>query len=118
MLGKSLREAESDPGLYPSTRRFQNVQAKESIATIQTQEVEAVVNMPGTIIARIPQLIPVGVSVRLDSAPNTPIQAAFREAAGTADPETQTYEVSFSFTPRRTVHATWNDRDRRNDIRL
>ena len=82
-----------------SARRFQNVQAKESIATIQTQEVEAVVNMPGTIIARIPQLIPVGGSVRLDSAPNTPIQAAFREAAGTADPETQTYEVSFSFTP-------------------
>jgi len=82
-----------------SARRFQNVQAKESIATIQTQEVEAVVNMPGTIIARIPQFVPVGVNVRLDSAPDTPIQAAFREAAGTADPETQTYEVSFSFTP-------------------
>lgn len=82
-----------------SARRFQNIQAKESIATIQTQEVEAVVNMPGTIIARIPQLIPIGVRVRLDSAPNAPIQATFREAAGTADPETQTYEVSFSFTP-------------------
>lgn len=82
-----------------SARRFQNVQAKESIATIQTQEVEAVVNMPGTIVARIPQLNPVGVTVQLDSAPNQPIQAAFREAAGTADPETQTYEVSFSFTP-------------------
>ncbi|MEL6755941.1 MAG: efflux RND transporter periplasmic adaptor subunit [Pseudomonadota bacterium] len=82
-----------------SARRFQNVQAKESIATIQTREVEAVVNMPGTIIARIPQLIPVGVNVVLDSAPNTSIQAEFREAAGTADPETQTYEVSFSFTP-------------------
>nr|WP_070959898.1 efflux RND transporter periplasmic adaptor subunit [Hyphomonas sp. Mor2] len=82
-----------------SARRFQNVQAKESIATIQTQEVEAVVNMPSTIIARIPQLIPVGVNVRLDGAPNTPIQAEFREAAGTADPETQTYEVSFSFSP-------------------
>lgn len=82
-----------------SARRFQNVQAKESIATIQTREVEAVVNMPGTIIARIPQLIPVGVNVRLASAPDTPIQATFREAAGTADPETQTYEVSFAFSP-------------------
>ena len=82
-----------------SARRFQNVQAKESIATIQTREVEAVVNMPGTIVARIPQLNPVGVTVHLDSAPNQPIQAAFREAAGTADPETQTYEVSFSFNP-------------------
>jgi len=86
-----------------SARRFQNVQAKESIATIQTQEVEAVVNMPGTIIALIPQLIPVGVNVRLDSAPDTPIQATFREAAGAADPETQTYEVSFSFTPPETL---------------
>lgn len=86
-----------------SARRFQNVQAKESIATIQTQEVEAVVNMPGTIIARIPQLIPVGVEVRLDSAPNMPIQAEFREAAGTADPETQTYEVSFAFSPPETL---------------
>ena len=82
-----------------AARRFQNVQAKESIATIQTQEVEAVVNMPGTIIARIPQLIPVGVNVRLASVPDRPIQAEFREAAGTADPEAQTYEVSFSFTP-------------------
>lgn len=82
-----------------SARRFQNVQAKEAVATIQTQEVEAVVNMPGTIVARIPQLNPVDVKVQLDSAPDQPIQAAFREAAGTADPETQTYEVSFSFTP-------------------
>ena len=82
-----------------SARRFQNIQAKESIATIQTQEVEAVVNVPGTIIARIPQLDPIGVSVRLDSAPDRPIQAEFREAAGSADPETQTYEVAFSFTP-------------------
>lgn len=82
-----------------SARRFQNIQAKESIATIQTQEVEAVINMPGTLVARIPQFVPVGVNVRLDSAPDTPIQAEFREAAGTADPETQTYEVSFSFTP-------------------
>lgn len=82
-----------------TARRFQNIQAKESIATIQTREVEAVVNMPGTIIARIPQLNPVGVNVQLDSAPGVPIQAEFREAAGSADPETQTYEVSFSFTP-------------------
>lgn len=86
-----------------SARRFQNVQAKESIATIQTQEVEAVVNMPGTIIARIPQLAPVGVSVRLDAAPEMPIRAEFREAAGTADPETQTYEVSFAFSPPETL---------------
>ncbi|MEM9937688.1 MAG: efflux RND transporter periplasmic adaptor subunit [Pseudomonadota bacterium] len=82
-----------------SARRFQNVQAKELVATIQTEEVEAVINIPGNIIARIPQLIPLGASVRLDTAPDTLIQAEFREASGSADPETQTYEVSFSFIP-------------------
>lgn len=103
-LGDTVLRAPFDGSISEvSARRFQNVQAKESIATIQTQEVEAVVNMPGTIIARIPQLIPVGVNVRLDSAPDTPIQAEFREAAGTADPETQTYEVSFAFSPPETL---------------
>lgn len=99
-LGDTVLRAPFDGSISQvSARRFQNVQAKESIATIQTREVEAVVNMPGTIIARIPQLIPVGVNVLLDSDPDRPIQAEFREAAGAADPETQTYEVSFSFTP-------------------
>ncbi|MEL6414060.1 MAG: efflux RND transporter periplasmic adaptor subunit [Pseudomonadota bacterium] len=99
-LGDTVLRAPFDGSISQvSARRFQNVQAKESIATIQTREVEAVVNMPGTIIARIPQLIPVGVNVLLDSDPDRPIQAEFREAAGTADPETQTYEVSFSFSP-------------------
>mgnify|MGYP001795513511 CR=1 FL=1 len=99
-LGDTVLRAPFDGSISQvSARRFQNIQAKESIATIQTQEVEAVVNMPGTIIARIPQLAPVGVSVRLDSVPDRAIQAEFREAAGTADPETQTYEVRNSFTP-------------------
>ena len=99
-LGDTVLRAPFDGSISQvSARRFQNVQAKESIATIQTREVEAVVNMPGTIIARIPQLIPVGVNVLLDSDPDRPIQAEFREAAGAADPETQTYEVSFSFSP-------------------
>ena len=99
-LGDTVLRAPFDGSISQvSARRFQNVQAKESIAIIQTREVEAVVNMPGTIIARIPQLIPVGVNVHLDSDPDRPIQAEFREAAGAADPETQTYEVSFSFSP-------------------
>ena len=80
-------------------REFQNVQAKEAIAVLQSDEVEAVINVPGTIIARIPQLEPVGVTVRLDAAPDTPIAATFKEASGEADPSTQTYEISFSFEP-------------------
>ena len=82
-----------------SGRQFQNIQAKESIAVLQSQEVEAVINIPGTIIARIPQLEPVGVRVILDAAPDAEIVAQFKEASGEADPSTQTYEVSFSFIP-------------------
>lgn len=82
-----------------SGRQFQNVQAKESIAVLQSDEVEAVINIPGTIIARIPQLEPVGVRVKLDAAPDAEIVAQFKEASGEADPSTQTYEISFSFIP-------------------
>lgn len=82
-----------------SGRQFQNIQAKEAIAVLQSQEVEAVINIPGTIIARIPQLEPVGVRVKLDAAPDAEIVAQFKEASGEADPSTQTYEVSFSFIP-------------------
>ena len=82
-----------------SGRQFQNVQAKESIAVLQSEEVEAVINIPGTIIARIPQLEPVGVRVKLDAAPDAEIVAQFKEASGEADPSTQTYEISFSFIP-------------------
>jgi len=80
-------------------RQFQNVQAKEAIAILQSDEVEAVINVPGTIIARMPQLVPVGVRVTLDAAPDVEIIATFKEASGEADPNTQTYRVSFSFVP-------------------
>lgn len=80
-------------------RQFQNVQAKEAIAILQSAEVEAVMNAPGTIVARIPQLETVETRVVLDAAPDAPIIATFKEASGQADQATQTYEVSFSFQP-------------------
>ncbi|MEO0983010.1 MAG: efflux RND transporter periplasmic adaptor subunit [Pseudomonadota bacterium] len=80
-------------------RQFQNVQAKEPIAILQGGEVEAVINVPGTIISRIPQLQPVGAEVVLDAAPDTKIAAEFKEASGEADESTQTYEVTFTFEP-------------------
>lgn len=83
--------------VYP--QQFQNVQAKEPIAVIQSNQVEAVVNVPGTIIARIPQLEPVGTRVVLDAAPGVEIPAEFKEASGLADESTQTYEISFVFAP-------------------
>lgn len=79
--------------------QYQNVQAKEQIAVIQSTEVEAVVNLPGTIIAQIPNLQPVGTTVILDAAPDLGIPATFKEASGQADPNTQTYQVTFSFAP-------------------
>ena len=79
--------------------QYQNVQAKEAIAVIQTAETEAIVDVPGTIIARIPQLEPVGTRVVLDAAPDVEIPAEFREASGQADSSTQTYQISFTFEP-------------------
>ncbi|MEL7536821.1 MAG: efflux RND transporter periplasmic adaptor subunit [Pseudomonadota bacterium] len=79
--------------------QFQNIQAKEAIAVVQSTETEALVDIPGTIIARIPQLEPVGTRVILDAAPDVEIPAVFREASGVADSSTQTYQISFTFEP-------------------
>ena len=79
--------------------QFQNVQAKEPIATVQSNATEAIVNIPGTIVARVPQLQPIGTTVVLDAAHDIQIPATFREASGQADPTTQTYQISFTFDP-------------------
>ena len=83
--------------VYP--QQFQNVQAKEPIVVIQSDKVEAVVNVPGTIISRMPQLVSVGSKVQLDAAPGIEIPATFKEASGVADEATQTYKVAFEFEP-------------------
>lgn len=82
-----------------SARQFQNIQAKEPIVILQSAEVEAVMNAPGTIIARSEQLENLETRVVLDAAPDTPIIAQFKEASGVADQATQTYSISFTFTP-------------------
>ncbi|MEO0951250.1 MAG: efflux RND transporter periplasmic adaptor subunit, partial [Pseudomonadota bacterium] len=79
--------------------QFQNVQAKEAIVVLQSGETEAIIDIPGQIIARIPQLEPVNTRVILDAAPEIEIPAVFREASGQADPNTQTYQISFTFKP-------------------
>ena len=80
-------------------KRFQNVQPQEPIAILQSAEVEAVINAPANLIAFVPQFAPVATRVILDAAPSTPLAGVFKEASGAADPNTQTYEASFSFTP-------------------
>jgi RND family efflux transporter MFP subunit len=78
-------------------KKFQNVQAKEAIANIQSADMVAIINAPADIVARTPQMEPTNTSVVLDAAPDTVLPAVFKEASGQADPTTQTYEVSFSF---------------------
>lgn len=83
-------------------KRYQNIQAKEAIANIQSNDMVAVINAPADIVARAPQLEPKNTIVTLDAAPDMRLPATFKEASGQADAATQTYEVSFSFdTPER-----------------
>ncbi|MEL6950219.1 MAG: efflux RND transporter periplasmic adaptor subunit [Pseudomonadota bacterium] len=106
--------------------QFQNVQAKEAVVVLQSGETEAIIDIPGTIIARIPQLEPVNTRVILDAAPELEIPAVFREASGQADPSTQTYQISFTFEPPEgllilpgmtaTVRSTFNFKGTSGDI--
>ena len=80
-------------------RQFQNVQAKEAIVILQSSEVEAIMNVPSAIVARSEQLENLETRVVLDAAPDNPVIAQFKEASGVADQATQTYSISFTFTP-------------------
>ena len=82
-----------------NVKEFQNVQPLEPIATLQSDGVEALINVPATIVAFMPQLSPVSTKVILDAAPENDLPATLKEASGEANPSTQTYEVSFGFTP-------------------
>ncbi|MEM1433132.1 MAG: efflux RND transporter periplasmic adaptor subunit [Pseudomonadota bacterium] len=79
--------------------QFQNVQAKEPIIVLQSSTIEVVIDAPSTIVALGPRLEPANTLVELDVAPGIEIPAAFREATGTADEATQTYQITFTFDP-------------------
>ena len=99
-LSDMTLRAPFDGGISSVTgRQYQNIQAKEEIAILQSAEVEAVVNIPGTIIAYTPLLEPKAATVTLDVAPNIQIPADVKEASGIADEATQTYQIVMSFVP-------------------
>lgn len=77
--------------------RFQNIQAKELIANLQSNGAVAIINAPAELVARVPQLEPTDIRIILDAAPDMSIPGVLKEASGEADPATQTYEVSFKF---------------------
>lgn len=83
-----------------NVENFQNVGAQQAVATLQSAgAVEAVINIPARIIAYVPVVNPIDTFVTLDAAPAVEIPAEFKEAAGQADPTTQTYRARFTFTP-------------------
>lgn len=82
------------------TENFQNVSAQEPIITLQSGgSVDAVVDIPARIVARVPEIEPIGTVMTLDAAPDIAIEAEFKEASGQSDPTTQTYRARFSFDP-------------------
>lgn len=84
-------------------KRYQNIQAKEAIANLQSREVVAIINAPADIVARTPQFTPTNTRVVLDAALNTALPAIFKEASAQADANTQTYKASFSFSTPETL---------------
>ncbi|MEM1051538.1 MAG: efflux RND transporter periplasmic adaptor subunit [Pseudomonadota bacterium] len=78
---------------------FQTVQAQEPILTLQSQQVEAVIDVPGSFVVNVPRMRQMEAFVELDAAPGQEMPASFREAAGQADGSTQTFEAKFTFTP-------------------
>ena len=78
--------------------RFQNVQPGEPIVTILGEDgVEAVINVPSSVIVQSQQSNVPNAFVVFDAAPADLITATFKEVALVADPVSQTYETTFSF---------------------
>lgn len=79
--------------------RFQNIQAKEPIALLQSNAVQAVISVPADLVALSKQFTSKNSYVVLDAAPMKKIPAEFTEASGLADSATQTFQASFRFEP-------------------
>lgn len=78
----------------------QTVSGGQEIATlIDNTKMDAVTNIPARIVSRVKQREGAKATVVLDAASDTPIPAEFSEAKLQADLVTQTYEVSFRFSP-------------------
>lgn len=81
-------------------RELETVSPTQPAVTIQTTgAAEAIVKIPANLVAKSKQIEPVDTVIILDSARDAPIKAQFLEASGIADEKSQTFEVTFSFTP-------------------
>ncbi len=80
--------------------RFQNVAAQEPIVTLQTTGIaEAVFEVPARRVATSAQFETEETVVLLDSLPEVRIPAVFQSVATEADPQAQTFQVKYAFTP-------------------
>lgn len=105
----SAEKALNDSALHASfsgvvaelpARRLQTVAAGTKIATIiGTTHMEAIINLPASVISQVPTRVDPGALVLLDAAPGREIEAAYKEANLIADAISQTYSVTFSFIP-------------------
>jgi len=81
-------------------RRLQTVSAGTDIATIiNVSTLDATINLPASVIAQVPTREDRGASVVLEAAPGREIEATFSEANLVADATSQTYAITFTFTP-------------------
>ncbi len=77
---------------------FETVSASQPIMTLQGAEaVEAVVQIPASIVINADLIQPVDLYVVLDAAPNLRLVATLSETTALADAQTQTFETKFSF---------------------
>ncbi len=77
---------------------FETVSASQRVMTVQGADaVEAVVQMPASIVVNANLIEPIDLFVILDAAPDTQLVAALSETTALADAQTQTFETKFSF---------------------
>ena len=83
-----------------SLRETENVSPGSAAATIiDVTSLDATVNLPASLVAEVPTREDRSALVILDSVPDAPIQAVFKEANLVGDATSQTYAVTFSFVP-------------------
>ncbi|MDJ0643194.1 MAG: efflux RND transporter periplasmic adaptor subunit, partial [Erythrobacter sp.] len=84
-----------------NVEQFQNVAPQQPVLVLQSQAVEAIVNVPASFVLNSNRVRYFNTFIELDAAPGRRFAATFREATGQADSSTQTFEGHFSFTPPR-----------------
>lgn len=82
-----------------NVEQFQNVGPQQTVLVLQSQAVEAIVNVPASFVLNSNRVRYFNTFVELDAAPGRRFAATFREATGQADSSTQTFEGHFSFAP-------------------